>query len=206
MYHGDIGAGAIFDPAMLSAAFGQVKYKSKADTTAEHDIRPIGLPRDLGAPLPYLTLHLELGNDSNHRTTNSRIKATIPEATEGVTFQRLTENYLRAEESLLACTDLKLVKRQKEAVKEARVAMDNYNRYTIAARGATSNVYGILRKANVDAEFKTLLNTTMPSPTPQDDAIQHMRPLERLGSGSGHNTWMSYYVARESEDSMDVDS
>jgi hypothetical protein len=92
-------------------------------------------------------------------------------------------------------------------VKEARVTMDIYNRYTIAIRGSSADPYGILHTANIAKEFATLLSTTMPSPTPQDDALQHMRPLERLGGRSGHNAWMSNYVARKSEEhSMDVDS
>ena len=96
--------------------------------------------------------------------------------------------------------------KQKEA-KEARAAMDTYNRYTIAVRGVSPDVYGILRMAKIETEFETLLSTTKPPPTPQDIAIQHMRPLEQLGEGSGHNAWMSKYVARKSEEhSMDVDS
>ena len=85
--------------------------------------------------------------------------------------------------------------------------MDTYNRYMIAVRGVSADVYGILRKAKIETEFATLLSTTTPSPTPQDDAIQHMRPLEWPAGGSGHNAWMSKYIARESEEhSMDVDS
>lgn len=215
VYHGDIDADAVFNPAMLSAAFGQVKYKSKADTTAEQAIRPIGLPRNSTEPLPYLALLLELGNESHHGKTHSKIKVTIPKATEKDKFQSLTENHLVAVEALrdyqaqagqpVELTDPELVEKQKE-VKKARVTMDTYNRYTIAVRGVSADVYGILRKAKIETEFATLLGTTMPSPTPQDDAIQHMRPLERLGGGSGHNAWMSNYVARKSEEhSMDVD-
>ena len=217
VYHGDINADAVFDPAMLSAAFGQVKYKNKADTTAKQAIRPIGLSRDLTEPLPYLALLLELGNESHHGTTHSKIKVTIPEATKKDKFQSLTESHLVAAEPLRDYpaqerqpvkerTVPKLVKKQKE-VKEARVTMDSYNRYTIAVRGVSADVYGILRKANIETEFATLLSTMMPSPTPQDDAIQHMRPLERLGGGSGYNAWMTNYVARKSEEHwMDVDS
>jgi hypothetical protein len=99
----------------------------------------------------------------------------------------------------------KLVEKQKR-VKEERLAMDTYNRYTIAVRGASSNVYGILAKAQVEKEFETLPTTTIISPTAQDEAIQHMRHLERLGGGSGHTTWMSKCVVGQSEEhSMDVD-
>ena len=189
VYHGDIDADAVFDPAMLSAAFGQVKYKNKAETTAEQAIRPIGLSHDL--TLPYLTLLLELGNESNHGTTHSKTKVTIPEATEKDKFQRLTESHsvaveafrdyqVQAGQPVKKRMDPKLVKKQKK-VKAVRVTMDTYNRYTIAVRDVSPDVYGILRKAKIETEFATLLSTTMPSPTPQDDAIQHMRPLERLG-------------------------
>jgi len=222
VYHGDIEADAVFDPAMLSAAFGQVKFKSGVDTTAEQAIRPIGLPRDLSQPLPYLTLLLKLGNESNHQITHSKIKVTIPESAAEGKFQELTENWLDAAKSLEEYRkrkkpkyrkrnpekkpkDPKLVEKQR-VVKEARLAMDTYNRYSIAVRGASADEYGILRKANVETAFATLLSITMPSPAAQDRAIQRMRPLERLGRESGHTAWMSKYVVGESEEhSMDVD-
>jgi len=61
-------------------------------------------------------------------------------------------------------TDPKLVEKQKE-VKEMWGAMDHdaYNRYTIVVRGASVDVYGILRTAPIETEFATLLGTTMPS-------------------------------------------
>ena len=202
MYHGNIDTDAIFDPAMLSAVFGQVKNKSKADTAAEQAIRPIGLPRDRSEPLPYLALLFELGNDSNHIATKSKIKVTTPTFTTG--FQELTDNWLAAERDLVRGKeqgDSKSAKKQQNKnVKNTKLAMDDYNRYTIAVRGASSEVYGILVKAQVETEFATLLTTTMPSPTVQDESIKRMRPLERL-SGS-HTAWMSKYVVG---DSMDVD-
>jgi hypothetical protein len=87
VYHGNIDTKAVFDPAMLSAVFGQVKFKSKADTAAEQAIRPIGLPRDPSEPLPYLALLFELGNDSDHGAAKSKIKTTTP--TSATTFQEL---------------------------------------------------------------------------------------------------------------------
>ena len=214
VYYGDIEGDAVLDPAMLSAAFGQVKFKSGADTAAEQAIRPIGLPRDLSRPLPYLALLFELGNESAHLTTRSNIKVTIPKSAAEGEFQELTRNWLDAAKSLEEYQKRKPKKKRKDpklvemqrAVKETRLAMDAYNRYSIAIRGASANVYGILRKANVETAFATLLSITMPSPTAQDEAIQHMRPLERLGGESGHTAWMSKYIAGESEEhSMDVD-
>jgi hypothetical protein len=211
VYHGDIDTEAFFDPVMLSAVFGQVKFKSEADTATEQVIRPIGLPCDPPVPSPYLALLFELGNDTDHKATKSKIKVTTPTPTP--TFQELRENWMAAVKALedyqkklgKKCRDPKLVEKQKE-VKEKKLAMDAYNRYTIAVRGASSNVYGILTKAKVEKEFESLLTTTMPSPTAQDKTIQHMRPLERLGGGSGHTAWMSKYVVGQSkEHSMDVD-
>jgi hypothetical protein len=203
VYHGDIQAEAIFDPAMLSAVFTQVKFKNQADTTAEQAIRPIGLPRNLSRPLPYLALLLELGNESAHRTAHSKIKVTIPKHTAKDEFQKLTEDWLAAAKTLRR-KDPEYTEKQK-VVKEKRLAMDAYNRYSITVRGASPDVYGILRKANVERAFSTLLSITMPSPTVQDTTIQHMRPLERLGRESGHTAWMSKYVGKGEEDFMDVD-
>ncbi len=200
VYHGNIDTEAFFDPAMLSAVFGQVKNKSKADTAAEQAIRPIGLPRDRLEPLPYLALLFELGNDFNHGATKLKIKVTTPTFT--TRFQELTDNWLAAERALVRGKehrDPKLAEKQQN-VKNTKLAMDAYNRYTIAVRGASSKVYGILVKAQVETEFATLLTATMPSPTVQDESIKRMRPLEWL-SGS-HTAWMSKYVVG---DSMDVD-
>ena len=202
VYHGDINADATFDPVMLSAAFGQVKFKSEADTTAPQAIRSIGPSRDLSRPLPYLTLLLELGNESYHRTIHSKIKATIPKPAVKGKFPILTENWLAAATSLedylkgqpgKGRTDPTLIEKQEE-VKNMRREMDAYNRYTITIRGASADVYGILRKAKIETAFATLLSTTMPSPTAQDEAMKRMRPLERLGGESGHSAWMSAYV------------
>ena len=72
VYFGDIKSGAFFDPAMLSTVFGQVKFKNRVDTTAEEAIRSFGLFRDLSAPLPYLTLLFELGNESATEQQNRK--------------------------------------------------------------------------------------------------------------------------------------
>jgi len=195
---------------MLSAVFGQVKFKSQADTTAEQAIRPIGLPP---GPLPYLVMLFELGSDSNHGRTKSEIKVTTPTSTTKGEFQKPTQNWSTAVEARdkyqakhpekKRKKDPELVEKENK-VKEERAAKDTCNRYTIAIRGASASVYGILEKAKVETEFATLLAITMPSPTVQDKMIQRMRPLERLGRGYGHTAWMSTYVAGESM--MDVDS
>jgi hypothetical protein len=198
VYHGDIEADAVFDPARLSAAFGEVKFKSEANTTAEKAIRPIGIPHDLSRPYPYLTLLLELANESTHETTHSKIKVTVPktQAAEGE-FQKLAENWLAAVEEHQerkpeqGHAEPKWAKQQR-AVQEARLALDAYNRYVIVVRGAEAEVYDVLRLAGVECEFATLLRDTMPVPVVGDESLRHMRPLERLGGG--HASWMSRYV------------
>lgn len=94
MYHGEIDSEAVFDPAMLSGVFGQIKNKNKADTAAEQVIRPIGLPRDRSQPLPYIALLLELGNESTHRTSKSKIKVTVPKSPASGVFRQLTEDWM----------------------------------------------------------------------------------------------------------------
>jgi hypothetical protein len=94
---------------------------------------------------------------------------------------------------------------------EAWTEMDNFNRYTISIRGATPEVYGILKEANVVREFARLLSVTMPAPVAQDHKIEHMRPLEHLGDTSAHTDWMYEYLmpAESTEDGkeelMDLD-
>jgi hypothetical protein len=212
-YLGEMGPGVVFDPALLTVVPGQIKFKIQADTSAEQDIQPIGLPRDLSAPLPYLALFFELGNESSHGATKLKIKATTPAPTMK-NFQTLVKHWqdaldavecYRKQHPKVKHKDVELVKLVKMAEQE-RQAMDGYNRYTIAVRGASASIYGILDKANVKTEFAALLGTTMPSPTIQDTMIQHMRPLERLGSRSDHTAWMSRYVVGDgNEDTMDVD-
>ena len=81
-------------------------------------------------------------------------------------------------------------------MKAARLAVDSCNRYSISVRGASPEVYGILREADIVKEFATLLSVTMPSPSNQDRTRQHMRPLERLGVASNHTAWVSEYHLR----------
>jgi hypothetical protein len=80
---------------------------------------------------------------------------------------------------------------KKNAVEQARQEMDSYNRYTIFVRGASSDTYGILKRADVEEAFNTLLTVTMLPPATQGCMIQHMHPLERLGERSAHTAWMA---------------
>ncbi|KDR70163.1 hypothetical protein GALMADRAFT_103308 [Galerina marginata CBS 339.88] len=117
VYHGDISAEAVFDPADLSAVFGQVKHRDDDDRVARM-FQPIVLPRR-NRPIPYLSLLFELENESEYATTGSKVKVTTP---------------------------------------------NTCDRYSISARGSSAEVYDILRFANVETQFKTLLETTIPMP------------------------------------------
>ena len=91
-------------------------------------------------------------------------------------------------------------------VKTTRAAMDAYNRYSVNVRGASSTVYGCLEEANIVAQFATLIKVTMLSPTAQDAALQHMRPLEHLGEDSAYTAWMTDYGEGDSSDDDSDDS
>lgn len=196
VYFGDVSGDAIFNPALLSGAVVQVKYKDEADTKAGTALRPIGIPRDLSRPLPYLALLMELGNESMHMATGTKIKSTASKPPSTHEYLNLTNNWVAAvkvlQEYQTRPTQTRTEsKKLKDAVYATRLAMDCCNRFSISARGATADVYGILNKADIAGEFATFLKVTMPSPTYQDSAIQRMQPLEHLGDKSPHTAWMS---------------
>jgi hypothetical protein len=202
VYFGSVSPNANFDPSLLSGGVDQIKFKANTDTKAEIALRPIGIPRDLNRPLPYLALLMELGNESLHRATHSKIKSSVSQPLSDDGFQRLVEDWMAAVKRLKRCKSGSPTKSRIEELKgdvEAkRLAMDSYNRYLISARGSSPDVYGILNKADIAEQFATLLQIVMPMPTDQDSAIQHMQPLEHLGDTS-HTAWMKKYVVVESE-------
>jgi hypothetical protein len=63
---------AVFHPSQLSAISGQVKFTTEGKK-AEFAIHPIGIPRDPEKPLAYLTLLMELGNDSKYQENHFKI-------------------------------------------------------------------------------------------------------------------------------------
>jgi hypothetical protein len=65
MYLGDVSPGAIFDPTLLSGLFLQIQLKVDGGESA---MRPVGIPRDLSQPLPYLVI----GNSAMRRETLNR--------------------------------------------------------------------------------------------------------------------------------------
>jgi len=195
---------------MLSAIVVQIKNKGQADTNAELGTQPIGVPRNAPQPLPYIAMLLEFGNNSCHRSTNSQIKITVP--TYPGPFSTVENEYILAVQSL---QQYETIVHAQETVKQRRdpakvilrktvqdkwLAMNEYNRFTISIRGASSDVYGILKEAKLNEQFATLLSLTMPPPTAQDIAIQHMMPLERLGKTSGHTAWMKDYSSLRDEE------
>jgi hypothetical protein len=222
-YSGSIAPGEIFDPEMLSGVVVQVKFKIKADGKAGAALRPIGIPRDSSRPLPYLALLLELGNESAHKETNSKIEVKSQPAPAAAMFQTLVDHYVAAEKDLEdhrskrpdACRKRKgkdpMEEKMRKVVLDVRNEMDNFNWYALSVRGATPEVYGILKEANVVKEFASLLSVTMPAPVAQDHMIQHMWPLKCLGDISAHTDWMYEYLvpAESTEDSgeelMDLD-
>jgi hypothetical protein len=200
-YRGPIIADAIFDPSLLSGLLVQVKFKFSGDPQAETLIRPFGIPRDPDQPLPYLALLMELGSESNYKGL-SKIKPTPSGTTADGEFSKLTTVLATAQlQYVLGLQQVGRKKKdaefEKQAVRDAQLAVDSYNRYSLSVRGASPEVYGILKTANIADEFATLLKITTPSPGNQKAILQHMRPLQRLGNESNHTAWMSEYVAEE---------
>jgi hypothetical protein len=183
----------------------QIKSKFRSDGNAELDPRPIGLPRDLQDPLPYLALYLELGNESTYNETRSHIKVSVPKPTADGQFQKLTDAWVAATAKLESRKGRKQTKaavnEQKKEVRQTRLAMDIYNRYSVSVRGASSEVYGILEKAQIQSAFDTLLSVTLPSPAHPDVLIQKMRPVEHLAGA--HMAWMSTYIVGDVDVQME---
>jgi len=233
IYSGSVAADAVFDPSQLSVISGQVKFTTEGKKAAEFAIRPIGIPCDPEKPLPYLTLLMELGNESKYQESHSKVKTVASEPAVDGEFARLTaefaddlqkfESYKAQAKQELAylkedvkasrrtkkdLTDKKKVlqkaeKKLEEQMKSSRQAKDSYNRYSIAVRGASDDVYKILQTAKIVKEFDVLVRFSMPSANDQTAAMKHMRPLESLGAESNHTAWMLEYTV--DAESMDVD-
>src|SRR6266511_5294537 len=156
LYFGSVAADAVFDPSQLSVISGQVKFTTEGKKKAEFAIRPIGIPRDPVKPLPYLTLLMELGNNSKYQESNSKIKTVAPEPAVDGDFARLTAKFTddlqkfelyktQAKQELkhlkesalqrtLANKKKVLQKTEKEfeeKMKSSRQAKDSCNRYSI---------------------------------------------------------------------------
>jgi len=195
VYFGDLSPGAKFDVNQLGGFVIQVKNKSKSASPKERDLPPTGIPRDLDKPLPYLTCILELGNDSRHQDTKTKIKATVPEAPSPGRLRELTGDLLEAQEALQkylknpAATNTKIAELE-EDVRSKRLLVERYYRYSVFVRGASAETYGILNEAGIAIQFGTLLSVTMPPPALEESAMQHMKPSLRLDEASPHTAWM----------------
>jgi hypothetical protein len=210
-YKGSIAPDAVFNIKNLSVSIIQIKNKFSADANALRLLRPVGLARDLYEPLPYLAIVMELGTDTPYQGHEGPIRITVSSGGPKDTFQALWVAWERALGELEKWTEAKKAKKAKKGqmkklidnVKTTRAAVDGHNRYTVNIRGASDTTYGLLKKANIVTQFATLIKVTMPSPTATEDALQHMRPLERLGKDSAYTAWMTDYGEGETTDSED---
>ncbi|KAK2464125.1 hypothetical protein APHAL10511_003873 [Amanita phalloides] len=200
LYDGPINPDSEFDPSRLSAVIGQVKNKVAGDKKAELAIHPIGLLRNRLQPLPYLAILMELGNESKHQVTGSKINCEASELPAEGEFENLYDKWIAAVNELEAGRNKKAQKKDLEELqKEARFAVDSCNRHLISVRGISPDVYGILHDARIAQEFATLLSILMPLPVDDSSTIKHLRPLERL-SESDHTDWMAEYDVSNKDD------
>ncbi|KAF8515975.1 hypothetical protein BU17DRAFT_76734 [Hysterangium stoloniferum] len=201
-YTGSIEANAVFDPSWLSAAVVQVKFKAAGDKKASSKMRPLGIPRDLHQPLPYLALLMELGNESNYRENHSKIISMACKPVVDSEFEELFSHFAAAVKTLHSHRNQERGKKAKNA-KETKKRKGRKSIWlwipttdTRSVRGASPDVYQIIKKADIVQEFATLLDITMPSPSNEDYTMQHMRPLDRLGVASNHTAWMTEYIVQ----------
>ena len=208
-YCGFVEPDSIFDPSLLSAALFQIKNRAAGDTQAELAIRPIGVPRDR---LPYLAILMELGCESRFKENRSKIKYKVSPLDDGK-LKKYRTAHEKAARKLKTHVEgapggkkrktrkdtreenrEETLKTLKEEADKARLAIESCYRYSISVRGTSPDVYGILDKANIANEFKTLLDIIMPQPLDEEDSIRrHLRPLERLADDSPHTAWMSEF-------------
>ena len=195
MYLGDVSPGAIFNPTLLSGLFLQIKLKVDGDAK----MQPVGIPRDLSQPLPYLVILMELGTEANYQATGSKMKSAVSPAPQHGVFKMLTDEWVTAANALESYKERPNktqaeIKKLKTNVAEKRLAMDSCNGYFVGVRGATPDTYGILTTSRVEQPFAMLLKVVMPAPDGQTRAIQAMRPFDRLGKSSASMAWTSKYV------------
>jgi hypothetical protein len=199
----------IFDPARNSSIVAQLKLKSGGDFKAGNKIKPIGIHRSLEQPLPYIAIHVELGCKVLYRASGGTLMVTTSEPPFPGQFRLLTSDWIIARNELETMQNAHVGKEemstQREFIAEKRAAMDYCNRFSIYVRGASSQTYGILKKANIEKEFTTLLNTARAS-IDDEYRAQNMRPCERLENTSAHMAWMAEYIAEDPENSDEGDS
>ncbi|KAF8327857.1 hypothetical protein F5887DRAFT_924568 [Amanita rubescens] len=199
VYHGSVDPDSIFDPSLLSSIVAQIKFKTAGDGNAELAIRPIGVVRDLDKPLPYLAILMELGCEKSFKENGKKIKYLASEPLTDGTFRSLCEASTAAAMELKTNTAKEAIKGLKKKANDAQLAVDSYNRYSISVRGASPDVYKILREAKIVKEFATLLSIVMPEGDAERTRL-HMRPLEHLSEESPHADWMWKYRVSNAEE------
>lgn len=159
-YKGSVAANAIFDPKNLTAIVIQVKYKNKTDLNAGRVLRPIGIPRNIHRPLPYIALLMELGSQSNYWTSRSKILVTASPLEDNGMFRTHWEKRDSAMKKLLHYEGRKLNGQEQKIegelqkeVDNAQQKMDACNRFSISVRSALPEVYGVLAKAKISKAF-----------------------------------------------------
>ena len=198
VYHGSTEPDPTFDPSLLSAAVARIKNREAGDGQVEPAMHPIDALRDRCQPLPHLTILMELDYEAPYQETGLKIKCQVLEPVPDGEFGKLRDACEEAVKEYVTYgrnkkTEKGTLKRLKEKADNAQLAADSCNRYSISVRGASPNVYGVLRKANIANEFATLLSIILPPPREEDSKRKHMRPLERLSDESPHSAWTCKY-------------
>ena len=192
-YHGFTGPDSIFDPSLLSVIVIQIKLKHDGDLNSELAISPLSADRDLDEPLPYLAILMELGCDKRFKGCNGKIKCVASGTLAAGEFRKRCKAWTAALEVLSNNREKEAIKGLQKKVYDARLHADSYNRYLISVRGASPDVYGILRSAKIEKEFEPLHSVVMPSSDAAGRTTMHMRPFERLSRTSPHTDWMWNY-------------
>jgi hypothetical protein len=171
----------------ISTIVRQGKYKDAGDKKAGLTICPIGIPCNDYQPLPYLMLHLELGNGSNYQESKSKIWAISFICEMNTTYPGLVDKWVAAWDKLQTETvsleetaalskkkkskekkSKKMIPQQQEELNQKHQAVDYYNHYSVFVHGTSLDTYGILKIMGIEKEFATLLQITMPSPDKEE--------------------------------------
>ncbi|TFK71361.1 hypothetical protein BDN72DRAFT_877192 [Pluteus cervinus] len=153
-----------------------VKLKKDGDSAAK--LRPIGLP--LGEdPLPYLATLMELGTEQDFKTTQTRVKVTLPSPGSYSSF-------------LDACYHTR------KAYEEAKV-QKKYNRFEIKARGSSAETYRILEIAGIEGAFSDILQRANPQPHDATGRVPAPTPRKAgpITARESHVAWMKNYIDSE---------
>ncbi|KAF8491535.1 hypothetical protein JB92DRAFT_1266106 [Gautieria morchelliformis] len=202
-YHGSIAPDAVFDPAFLSGLVVQVKLRKGTHAGRETTIQPVGIARDRLDPLPYLSLLLELGTQTQYHE-GGWVALRVAERSEK-NWSTLLSEWADSVKSVAEYEDGlrkagkkkgkdKVGQQKKDKMKKSRAAMDAFKRYSISIRGTDS--YAVLNLPGWRQAFQTLLEVTERGEM-GDELVQQMWPLRQLGDSTPHGVWMRTYVRDE---------